>query len=88
MGMRRLFLDRNHRGFMLGVCGIQASVYLWGVSLYVPWRWWPTVQIGQIYKPRWPLFGTRRIGPLDRQVWGPGWYVCYHWPEWKERHEH
>lgn len=68
------------RGFMLAFPGhVQLVLYLWGISLYVGcWRWWPTVQVGQMEGIRW--FGYRRIGPDYIQLWGPWLYICAYKP--------
>ena len=80
---RHIFIDIDAgcRSLRFGIEGSHLALYLWGLSLYVPWRWWPTVQVGQIDKNGWPKWGTRRIGPMYRTAWGPGVYVCYYWPE-------
>ena len=74
---------RFHRGRGFLLFGhVQLVLYLWGISAYAPWRWFPGWQVGQIDGCRW--WRIHRIGPdhmalhLLRCV-----YIVWYWPERK-----
>ncbi len=73
-------LDVYH-GFGVSIFRVHFTIYTIGISYYVPWKWFPTLQLGQMESERHYIFQVKRISNTHIQGFLFHWlYFIMRWP--------